>query len=469
MNSHSGTRIAQLARWLCLSLLLLVPWLLGGQILEVQLGALLLATLAFVISLIARQRSILFPLSLGMLFAGYILVQYANPVFTQEWQTGLRIWELRRVDYITWLPSSIRSDFSDASPLRFLIIFLTAGCCGLACYQNRREFGTKVLLPLLAVNTSLIALLGLIQKSLESRSILGLYAAADEGLGLFYGTFLYKNHAAAFLNLGMAVCLACFFAFKRNTNTRRSNPSWLFSLCAALLFIGVIFSKSRFGFLGSLGILGAFIPLALKQANNSGLSTKRVAMGFACIAIVIVGGGAFLLGMKGTRHLQTMNAEITEDFSYMQRKLAYQSELRMFAEKPIYGWGAGNFRHGFRQFQDMDTERGKVGNAYMERHELNFFWQHAHNDYLEWLIELGVVGTLILFSIPGYFFRIIFKSRRWKEPVPLMLLVGLGSTMVHALIDFPFRNPAVLMTWAVMLVVTARLCEPKKSEGNLGT
>jgi O-antigen ligase len=109
----------------------------------------------------------------------------------------------------------------------------------------------------------------------------------------------------------------------------------------------------------------------------------------------------------------------------------------------------------------MESEREQIRNNYIERHELNFFWQHAHNDYLEWLIELGVVGTLILFSIPGYFFWIIFKSKLWKDPVPLMLLTGLGSTMVHGLIDFPFRNPAVLVTWLALLAVIARLCEPK--------
>ena len=94
----------------------------------------------------------------------------------------------------------------------------------------------------------------------------------------------------------------------------------------------------------------------------------------------------------------------------------------------------------------------------MERKELNFFWQHAHNDYLEFLIELGIVGTLILFSIPGYFFWIIFRSSRWKDPVTLMLLAGLGSTLVHALIDFPFRNPAVLSTWFAILAIAAQRC-----------
>ena len=87
-----------------------------------------------------------------------------------------------------------------------------------------------------------------------------------------------------------------------------------------------------------------------------------------------------------------------------------------------------------------------------------------HNDYLESLIELGVLGTVLLFSIPLYFFRIILKSRRWEDPAIIMLLAGLGSAAGHALIDFPFRNLGVLVTWFSLLAITARLAAEDERE-----
>jgi O-antigen ligase len=442
------------------------PWILGGQLLVTQIVSLAIVAFAIVVSSLVAERSIKIPLALLFSLTAYILVQYANPAFAQEWQTGLRIWNLKPLDHIQWLPSSIDSDFADSSPLRFLIVFLTASLCASSIYKYKRRFHQDLLPPLLVINAALIALVGLIQLNLESRSILGLFEAADEGLALFFGTFLYKNHAAAFFNLGMAVSLACFFGYVKQDQKRKSNPGWLFLIFAGVLFAGVIFSKSRFGFLCSCGILALFGPLALTQLRDSGLSRKWVTA--VCTAMIILTGcgGIYLLQNNAATHLKTLNSQITEDFSFKQRRLAYESELSMFAEKPIFGWGAGNYRHGFRQFQNMEGEREEIRNPYMNRRSANFFWQHAHNDYLEWLIELGVVGTLILLSIPGYFFWLIFKSKRWKEPVPLMLLAGLGSTMVHALIDFPFQNPAVLITWFAILTITGTYCGGNRGANN---
>lgn len=454
--------ISWLVHGLPLLPLLAFPWLLGGQWLEVQLAGLAVSLAAFALSLTRKRRSITPPLVLVFCLAGYLWVQYTNPAYLQEWQTGLRIWHLEPVEFTSWLPSSIRSDFTDASPLRFLVIVLTPCFCALAIYQFSRRFDRRVLLPLLVLNTAAISLVGLIQVIQDSRSILGLFAAVDEGLGLFFGTLLYKNHAAALFNLGLAGSLAGFFAYNRNPSFRRSNPSGLFLVAAVVLVSGVIFSRSRFGFLCTLGILTVFAPPAFAQAKQSGLSWKWLFAGIGLLIAMAAGGGFYLLNSHGARHLTTLNAEIVEDFSYKQRALAYRSAWNMFREKPLFGWGAGNFRHGFRQFQDLETEAEQTGNAFMERRNQTFFWQHAHNDYLEWLIELGVAGTLLLFAIPGYFFWRIIRSKHWKAPLPLLLLAGLGNTLAHALVDFPFRNSAVLLTWSVLLVITAKQCEGKE-------
>ncbi|MDA0346004.1 MAG: O-antigen ligase family protein [Verrucomicrobia bacterium] len=451
---------------LALLVILSLPWLLGGQLIEAQLVALALASVTLLISLRHGTSTLKVPIGLTAGIIIYVLVQYANPALAQDWQTGLRIWIVSPLDPVPWLPSSILTDIGEASPIRFLILITPAVFVGLTVFRTMDVAVRPRLLSWISANGALIALVGLFQLKLESPSILGLFNAVDEVLGLFFATFLYKNHAAAFFNLAMATSLACFFCVGRNNSFERSNPRALYLTAAALLLLGVIFSRSRFGFICSLLVLAMFVPLALKRIRRSNFPRKWVMVIGSILSVLVIGGGTFLLRSKSAKHLQTLNAQITEDFSFKQRQLAYRSEFRMLASKPIYGWGAGNFRHGFRQFQDTDAEREKIRIPYMERHQLNFFWQHAHNDYLEWLIELGIVGTLLLFSIPGYFFRAIFKSRRWKEPVPLMLLAGLGSTMVHALIDFPFRNPAVLMAWFVILVVTARLCEPKESRNS---
>ena len=441
-----------------------LPWLLGGQWLPFQLAAVSIAITAFACSLQNGISQIKAPLALLACLSGYVLIQLLNPAFTQEWQTGLRVWNLVQEDYIQWLPSSISSGFTDASPLRFLIHILTAAAIALVLISSRDRKTQTSTLILVAISGTLIALIGTVQSSLDSQTILGLFDAQGQGLGLFFGTLLYKNQAAAFFNIAMAVSLACFIYLAGSPKMQRSNPSLIFILCAIVLLIGIVSSRSRFGFVCSFSILVPFGVMAIKRMAQWRLSRKWVLSAGIILTTVIIAGSVFLFRSPAARHLKTLNSEITEDFSFKQRKFAYESGLEMYVSKPVYGWGAGNFRHGFRQFQNMQAEREEIENPFMKRHELSFFWQHMHNDYLEWLIELGVVGTLILFSIPGYFFWRIFKSSRWKEPVPLMLLAGLASTMIHALVDFPFQNPAVLVTWFAILAITTNYCESSKSK-----
>ena len=456
-------QLNQLAKWtsvgLPLILLLVNPWLLGGQLLSVQLAGFVLSVFACMGALMAERRSLWLPGILIACFTAFILIQIVNPAFIQEWQTGLRIWALKEAEPIRWLPSSIQSDFTDSSPARFLIIQLTAWFCGIAIYPSSHRLDRRVFLPLFVFNASIISLVGLIQVSLESRSILGIFQAVDQGLGLFFATLLYKNHAAAFFNLALACSLACFFAYSRDKRYRRSNPGGLFLVAATILFMGVIFTQSRFGFICALGIVSLFGITALAQIKRSGLGRKWVVAYLGLVTSIALAGGIFLVKSQGARHLKTLNSNIVADFSFKQRTLTYKSSWAMFTENPVLGWGAGNFRHGFRQFQQLDEEHKNTGNALMSQRNQNFFWQHAHNDYLEYLIELGLLGTILLFSVPGYFLWQILRSKPWKSPVFWMLFAGIVSTMVHALVDFPFRNPAVLLSWVTLLVITAKYCD----------
>ena len=405
-----------------------------------------------------RYRRIQKPLILSGLLLVYILIQLLNPSYEQKWQTGLRVWTLVPVAHLPWLPTSIQSTFSETSPSHFLIYSLAGIGMAQCIFLIKRPSTHRRLLQLISVNGFCIAIIALIQITLKSDNILGIFDAKGKGLTLFFGTFLYKNHAAAFFNLAIASCFACFLRARRHNVENTSPQRIFFLLFAGVIFVAIMLSNSRFGFLCALGVIALFIPIIYKVATRSSIQKLWIiTTGIVCF-MILTSVSFFLLKNTRASHLTTLTSQITEDFSFQQRMLAYEAELSMLRSKPIFGWGAGNFRHGFRKFQDLEAEKEAGRNLFMEQRSLNYFWQHAHNDYLEFLIELGIVGTLILFSIPGYFFWIIFRSRRWKDPVTLMLLAGLGSTLVHALIDFQFRNPAVLTTWFAILAIAAQRC-----------
>ena len=49
------------------------------------------------------------------------------------------------------------------------------------------------------------------------------------------------------------------------------------------------------------------------------------------------------------------------------------------------------------------------------------------------------------------------KRRLWRHALPLFMTVGLLLIWLHGLLDLPFRCPAIMYSWAVMLAAAGCL------------
>ncbi len=446
-------------------MLILTPWILGGA---THFTLVTICVLGCVNILLLRKANLTknkFPLIGIALLTAYVIIQYLNPSFEQVWIKGLRIWELENLENISFLPSSIKSNTIVASPAGFIILYSGVSLFAISLFTNQQPL-RKVHYSIIFANFFLMAAAGLLFRVLDLPPIFGILEDNEYGVNSFFGTFIYKNHAAAFLNLGLSSILA-FSLKKQHSNQSNkhdySGEQTLLLFLAVFIFWAVIFSRSRFGFLCSSLIVFIYLILSFKYSFTIG--KNKIAYGISAIAIVLgaIWGGYALSSSKYAAHLEQLDQNtIAEDRSFNQRMIAYNAELDMLSKRWMLGWGAGSFRYGFKIFQDHENEFDKVATPREQRIQLTYNWQHAHNDYLEFIIELGIIGTILLFSIPGYFFWIILRSNTWKEPFVLILLGGLGSTMLHALVDFPFRNPAVLLTWFTILVITANYCNKRR-------
>ena len=88
---------------------------------------------------------------------------------------------------------------------------------------------------------------------------------------------------------------------------------------------------------------------------------------------------------------------------------------------------------------------------------LNIF--HAHNDYLEYLTELGILGFIMLFG--GIFILlvksfIIWRKRKYPEVKSLALsgIVSIVCILLHGITDFNFHIPANMLLFSVILCLT---------------
>lgn len=137
------------------------------------------------------------------------------------------------------------------------------------------------------------------------------------------------------------------------------------------------------------------------------------------------------------------------------RLVTWETGLRMVADAPLFGQGFGNFanRHGNYQaayFATHPNETGKI----MVADKV----EYAFNDYLQILIEQGIVG----FALFSYTIFAVFKSIPWRrlpeQPLLLAALAGWVAVLVGGLFSYPFELAPTWLNFVFLLgIISARL------------
>ena len=124
----------------------------------------------------------------------------------------------------------------------------------------------------------------------------------------------------------------------------------------------------------------------------------------------------------------------------------------MFKAHPVTGVGLGNYKLAFIPYkaQFLSTPRGADFDFYIARAA------QAHNDYVQVLAELGILGTLslagLLVLLPiSLWIRLRRSTCAWKRLDMLLLIAGLVTFLAHAFVSFPAHLPASALV-AITLV-----------------
>lgn len=406
-------------------------------------------------------RLLRFPLFwLGLALLIYISLQAWNPSWV--WTRNATSWWLVRVNDIPWLPTSIETPFARFNLWRQFIIYATVWLtvCTLWVGITRRKT-LRILLGWLVANACILGLVGFVHKASGETRVLWLREFPD---AVSFASFVYQNHAGAYFSLMSfaALGLAVWHFFEGRKRMARSTPAALWLIAALLLVFTVIFSLSK-GATISLAVFGLAAVVAvwiLRFTSTTKSTIPRIVPIMVVLAIVgTVGWTAQQLDFAEVYSRFEQLAKLqTNDPSYVARKLARQAASDMYGDHGTRGVGAGGFRYLFPEYikhKPLIYQRGQ------------YFWEHAHNDWLEIPIELGLTGTLLLgFSVAwiGWFW---LRLRGWRHPLGVMIALGAGQTLLHALLDFPFQNPAILVTWWALLVISLRWLEleaPRRRE-----
>lgn len=449
----------------------LLPWWFGGttagsQIAALALGAAVLAAgIQARLSLNAyraidlRRRLVRLPICwIALAGLALVLIQLANPAW--QFHRGPAGWNLERLNAIPWLPHGVRdAPFAMFNAWRLLLIHggLWLAVVGLWLGITRRRTA-RLLLTIVACNGALFALIFLLQRLTGATRMLWIWKPAAS---YFVGGIVYKNHAGAFFNLCLATCLglAWWHAAEARRSGRKSHPGVLFAFFGVLIFTAEAFTYARAATaLGALLLLltgaAAIARVVLDARRRPPLPILAVCgvLGAAFLAVCVV---SFDLSSVW-RRFERLRGEDRLN-SVTRRQLAVRATLEMGAASPVFGHGTGSFRFVFPLYQQRYPEIFvRTQGTGPRAKEARLYWEHAHNDYAELWAENGAIGLLLAAAIAACVGVACWRARVFRQPALLIILSGPLLVLLHAAVDFPLQNAAVLMSGGGILVLVLR-------------
>ncbi len=362
-------------------------------------------------------------------FAGWGSLVWREKTFSMRWHpAGWLILTLASWSAIslTWTP-----DTGDARiALSQSIPALVLGLLGLQMADER--ILDRWLLPALLAGSGIAALIGIGQyfgyNPLGFRHVPGRIPS----------TFINRNHAANYFDFMIPL------AFFATLYYKKANQHRIAALVLGLSITFVVLNGSRGSVLAL--VIGCMVLIfvcirhrQLRQSLVSFLVARRMSLFLAILVPLVVISTSHLVPEE--THQQVWNTGLLHgklDPSSQYRLAIYINSLPVLFDNPLTGTGIGGIRTGMlpyiNAFMPLSFRTEDVA-----LHEL-------HNDYLQYLIELGIPGGLLFLAILGVTLRFgLVKivpvqpaSRQWLQ---YAFGFALLASATHSLVDFPQHLP----------------------------
>ncbi|WP_198265041.1 O-antigen ligase family protein [sulfur-oxidizing endosymbiont of Gigantopelta aegis] len=117
--------------------------------------------------------------------------------------------------------------------------------------------------------------------------------------------------------------------------------------------------------------------------------------------------------------------------------------ITMIKDYPLTGTGGGTYDISFLRYRGDD---------------ISGFYNHAHNDYVQFMAEYGLVGmTLLSLLVLSCLFSALFAMRkrnhRLLKGMAFSSAMGILALLIHSMVDFNLQIPANAALFVVLLAV----------------
>ena len=322
--------------------------------------------------------------------------------------------------------------------------------------------GSRRVVQALTMSGVVLALIGIIQKPLYTGAIYGLWSL-DIGR-MPFGPFVNRNHFAGWMLMALPLTLA-LLSGGIHQSMRGLKPGWrhkvlwfssreasqliLVAAAAIIMALSLMLTMSRSGiaaFMLSLVIMASFVVRASDTRSRRLASTACLVL---LVIIVVVWSGPEVLASR-------FAAGDWGEFN--NRRGAWTDAWSVVRDFPLSGTGLNTYW---------------AAALFYQRHELDYFFAQAHNDYVQVAAEGGLLLVLPVIACIGIFVRNVSRTMfDQRGSMGWWLRAGAVTSLVaiacQETVEFSLQMPgnAVLFTivCAIALHNPANIDEPTEED-----
>jgi O-antigen ligase len=324
-----------------------------------------------------------------------------------------------------WLPISespyetVSTTFALLPPLAIFAVSATHNSRGMA--------------GALLIGTALAIVVGALQVASGHTSAWYFYPITNTGA---VGFFANGNHMATLLLAAIPFVPALLLSGKSQQRLRGKSAATITIAIAALglILIGIALNRSLAALLLVLPVLlatGLMIPVGWR-------------LRWVAVPLVVLGLAGTVAALS-SNPLNSTSASSAKEFSLQSRQHIWRTTAAAIAETFPVGTGLGSFQQVYRLQENPD----RVDATYVN---------HAHNDYLELALELGLPGILLILVFFAWWGPRLARiwSSNLSSPFDRAATIASAAILAHSVVDYPLRTSAMAAVFAMCIGVLAR-------------
>ncbi|WP_434931623.1 O-antigen ligase family protein [Shewanella sp. HL-SH5] len=263
------------------------------------------------------------------------------------------------------------------------------------------------------------------------------------------GSFVYQNHFANFLALSISIAFGWLISELKTTRSGQFDfrtfmlgvfetlisSKIILRLAIVIMIIGLILSRSRMGNAGFFTALITVALLALVIYRNPPKMLKPLVISIFILDLIIVGSIFGVEKVKQRIEDTSFAAETRDD--------VVRDSIPIIEQHWLTGNGAGSFYTVFPQYQTVPYSG---------------FYDHAHNDYIQFAVEYGVVitaslGLWIIYCLWLACRTMYLRNNKLYKGIAFGCAMAIVHMLIHCTVDFNLQSPANTLLFLTILTL----------------